>query len=179
VTEADEVDYEFRTSWTVACDVESERELKAQIRKRATEVTAGLDCIQSGACQLNEPTLDGCAPTRSRRSVDNNATTVDEVEVAVSVTYFVRSSVDAVTSSPVQTRAERIDGLSQIESLGKDLLQQSRSRSLYIELGGQKIFASRPEASNGPVCPPGRTAAAEGQLCGEFCYEGLPLCMIH
>ncbi|ELU13455.1 hypothetical protein CAPTEDRAFT_213669 [Capitella teleta] len=168
VTEADEIDYKFSATWPISCDADSEEQLRSQIHKRATQVTSTLSCMQKGSCRLNEPEVDGCESTRRKRSLANDTMTPDGVEVAVRVTYFLRSTEDAVTSPPID---QHHDAVGEIESLGRSLLSQSRTKTLFLKVSGKKVYASRTKAVNDPVCPSGKTPAPEGQFCDDFAQK--------
>ena len=91
MSEADEVSYQFRSSWPVSCTEETQEEIQRQITKRAAQVTSNLRCMERGTCHLNEPRISGCRPGRRRRHRRPRDVSQDdvnqEIDVMVTVTY--------------------------------------------------------------------------------------------
>ena len=69
-SKADESRYEFQADLAVRCSHDQHDELTRQIRRRATEITGDLHCLQGGTCTLNEPQVLGCGGQgRGKREV--------------------------------------------------------------------------------------------------------------
>ena len=120
MTEAEEVNYQFRSSYPITCTAETEPELTRQITKRATQVTSQLECMNTGTCRLKQPSIAGCSNTRRhRREVrdddddeeggveeeeddeeEDEMMEVEEVDVTVIVTYYAKNKTEGAKMKP-------------------------------------------------------------------------------
>ena len=93
-SKADESRYEFQADLALRCSSDQHAELTRQIRRRATEITGDLHCLQQGTCTLNEPHVAGCGtPGRTKRDVFLPSHSrwkredKEKVHISVTITY--------------------------------------------------------------------------------------------
>lgn len=158
--EASEARYEFQADLALSCTSRQQEQLAHQISRRAADMTEELHCLRDGTCTINTPMVTGCGVDRRKRDADQPP---DKVHISVTITYHGDKDPPNKYESTVE----------EFLHLGEQLVRQSSSGNLFLEVDGQKVFmqANHTHATNTLLCPVGMVPAFTGDYCVE-CSPG-------